>query len=83
MRDKKIRGLNRKTRNLVNRLVQETNKFPSDFYNRYWHLHLPVAKDFISSSKTPFGIRKLCIKTLLSRAETLIKINPIISKKLV
>lgn len=75
MRDKNIRGLKRKTRNMVNKLVQETIKFPLDFYNGYWHLHLPVAQDFISSSKTHFGIRKICIETLLSRAEHLIKIK--------
>jgi len=81
MRDKKIRGLKRKTRNMVNRLAQETIKFPSDFYNGYWHLHLPVAQDFIYSSKTPFGIRKICIETLISRAEHLIKIKPMTSEK--
>jgi hypothetical protein len=66
---------------MINRLVQETINFPSDFYNGYWHLHLPVAQDFISSSKTPFGIRKICIETLLSRAEHLIKIKPITIEK--
>ncbi|AND41474.1 DUF3916 domain-containing protein [Cytobacillus oceanisediminis] len=81
MRDKKIRGLKRKTKNMVNRIVQETIEFPSDFYNGYWHLHLPVAQDFISSSKTPFEVKKICIETLISRAEHLIKIKPITSEK--
>lgn len=82
MPDKKIRGLQRKTKNMVNRIVQETIEFPSDFYNGYWHLHLPVAQGFISSSKTPFGIKKICIETLISRAEHLIKIKPITSEKI-
>jgi len=81
MRDKKIRGLKRKTRNMVNRIVQETTEFPSDFYNGYWHLHLPVAQDFISSGKTPFGIKKICIETLIARAEHLINIKPITYEK--
>jgi hypothetical protein len=81
MHHKKIRGLKRKTRNMVNRIVEETIKFPSDFYNGYWHLHLPVSQDFISSNKIPFGIKKICIETLISRAEHLIKIKPITSER--
>ncbi|KXH86075.1 DUF3916 domain-containing protein [Sporosarcina sp. HYO08] len=76
MPDKKVRGLKRKTKNMVNRIEQETLEFPSDFYNGYWHLHLPVAQDFISSSKTPIAIKRLCMQTLLDRAEHLIKIKP-------
>ncbi|MGM0878264.1 MAG: DUF3916 domain-containing protein [Bacillota bacterium] len=76
MRNKKLRGVKRKTKNMVNRIEQETIKFPSDFYNGYWHLHLPVAQDFISSSKIPYGVKRLCIETLLSRAKHLIKIKP-------
>ncbi len=33
MPDKKVRGLKRKTKNMVNRIEQETIKFPPDFYN--------------------------------------------------
>lgn len=76
MRTKKLRGLKRKTRNMVSRIEEATINFPSDFYNGYWHLHLPVAQEFISSKNTPFGIKKLCIKTLLDRAEHLIMIKP-------
>jgi hypothetical protein len=76
MSDKKVRGLKRKSRSMVNRLEQETMKFPSDFYNGYWHLHLPVAQDFIASIKTPKAIKRLCIQTLLDRAEHLKRIKP-------
>ncbi|WP_078554461.1 DUF3916 domain-containing protein [Bacillus alkalicellulosilyticus] len=82
MPDKKIRGLKRKTKNMVNRIVQETIEFPTDFYNGYWHLHLPVAQDFITSSKTPIGVKKICIETLISRAEHLIKIKPMTSERI-
>jgi hypothetical protein len=61
---------------MVNRIGEETINFPTDFYKGYWHLHLPVGQDFISSNKTPFGIKQLCIKTLIERAEHLIKIKP-------
>ncbi|USK71037.1 DUF3916 domain-containing protein [Peribacillus asahii] len=44
-------------------------------------MHLPVSQDFISSSNTPIGIRKICIETLISRAEHLIKIKPMTSEK--
>lgn len=76
MRVKKVRGLKRKTKNMLKRIEQETTIFPDDFYNGYWHLHLPVAQDFISSPKTPFAIKRLCIQILLNQAEHLIKIKP-------
>lgn len=44
MRVKKVRGLKRKTKNMLKRIDQETTPFPVDFYNGYWHLHLPVAQ---------------------------------------
>lgn len=76
MRNRKIRGLKRKTRNMIKRIGEETNDFPSDFYNGYWHLHLPVAQAFIDSDKTPFGIKRLCVQTLLDCAKHLIEIKP-------
>jgi len=76
MRVKKVRGLKRKIKNMLKRIEQETTNFPDDFYNGYWHLHLPVAESFISSSKTPFAIKRICIQALLDRVEHLIKIKP-------
>lgn len=76
MRDKKVRGLKRKVRNMIRRIDEETNDFPLDFYNGYWHLHLPVAQGFIDSNKTPFGIKRLCVQHLLERAKHLIEIKP-------
>jgi len=76
MSDKKVRGLKRKTKSMIKRIEQETKIFPIDFCNGYWHLHLPVAQDFISSNKTPITIKRLCIQTLLNRAEYLIRIKP-------
>ena len=49
MSNKKIRGLKRKTKNMIKRIEQETEVFPVEFYNGYWHLHLPVSQSFISS----------------------------------
>ena len=76
MRNKKIRGLRRKSKNMIKRIEEETKEFPSDFYNGYWHLHLPVAQSFIDSEKTPFGIKRLCVQTLLKAAKHLIGIKP-------
>ena len=76
MRNKKVRGLRRKTKDMIKRIEEETNEFPSDFYNGYWHLHLPVAQSFIDSEKTPFGIKRLCVQTLLKAAKHLIGIKP-------
>ncbi|WP_047154725.1 DUF3916 domain-containing protein [Aneurinibacillus tyrosinisolvens] len=66
---------------MVKRIEQETIKFPSDFYNGYWHLHLPVGQGFISSNKTPIGIKRLCIQTLLNRAEHLVNVKPDTSER--
>ena len=81
MSKKKVRGLRRKTKNMIKRIEEETNKFPSDFYNGYWHLHLPVAQSFIDSEKTPFGIKRLCVQTLLKAAKHLIGIKPYTDEK--
>jgi len=81
MRDKKVRGLKRKLRNMVKRINEETNDFPLDFYNGYWHLHLPDAQGFIDSHKTPCGIKRLCVQTLLERTKHLIEFKPTTHEK--
>jgi len=57
MRTKKLRGLKSKARNMVRLIEQETVNFPSDLYDGYWQLKLPVARGFISTSKTPYCIK--------------------------
>ncbi len=76
MQEKKVRGVKRKSTNMIKRIEEDTLAFPTEFYNGYWHLHLPVAQDFISSGKTPKKIKRLCIQTLLDRAEYLIGLKP-------
>lgn len=76
MWEKKIRGIKRKTNNMMKRIEENTFEFPTDFYNGYWHLHLPVAPDFINSNKTPKRVKRLCIQSLLDRAEYLIGFKP-------
>lgn len=76
MRNKKVRGLKRKAGNMIKRIEEETTYFPLDFYHGYWHLHLPVAQDFIDSDRTPFGIKRVCVQTLLERAKHLIESKP-------
>lgn len=76
MRLKKVRGIKRKTDQMVNRIEENTQEFPTEFYNGYWHLHLTVGQGFISSYKTPLRIKRLCIQTLLDRAEYLKGLQP-------
>ncbi|MCF8566231.1 DUF3916 domain-containing protein [Alicyclobacillus tolerans] len=76
MSHKKIRGIKRKTNNMVRSIEELTEEFPSDFYRGFWHIHLPVAKSFIDSEKTPKSIRHLCIQTLVERTQHLISIKP-------
>jgi hypothetical protein len=76
MRVKKVRGVKRKLNYMIKQIEESTSEFPTHFYNGYWHLHLPVAQDFIDSSKTPKKVKRFCIQTLLNRAEQLIPLKP-------
>ena len=75
MRNKKIRGLKRRTDSMVKRIKEETECFPDQFIHGYWHLSLPAGRDFISSGKTPIKIKRLCVQTLLDRAGHLCKLK--------
>lgn len=78
MREKKIRGMKRKTNTMIKRIEEHTKTFPSAFYNdEYWYMPLPVSQAFIDSCKTPRKVKRLCIQTLLNQANHLIKIKPI------
>lgn len=76
MRVKKVRGMKRKYHKMINNIKENTMEFPTGFFNGYWHLHLPVAQDFISSEKTPKSVKRQCIQALLDRAEHLIGLKP-------
>lgn len=76
MREKKVRGCKRKSTNMIKRIVENTLTFPTEFYNGYWHLPLPVAQSFIDSEKTPKKIKRFCIQKLLDRAEHLVGMKP-------
>src|SRR5690606_11632319 len=76
MREKKIRGIKRKMENMVNRIEKNTMTFPTEFYNGNWHMHLPVGQGYISSDKTPRKVKRLCIQTLVDRAEYLKGLQP-------
>ncbi|PFV78539.1 group-specific protein [Bacillus sp. AFS059628] len=77
MREKKIRGVKRKTNTMIQRIEEHTKTFPSTFYNdEYWYMPLPFSQTFINSCKTPRQVKRLCIQTLLNQANHLINIKP-------
>ncbi len=77
MREKKIRGMKRKTNTMIKRIEEYTNTFPSTFYHdEYWYMPLPVSQAFINSQKTPRKVKRLCIQTLLNQANQLLKMKP-------
>lgn len=77
MREKKIRGMKRKTNTMIKRIEEHTKTFPSTFYNdEYWNMLLPVSQAFIASRKTPRKVKRLCIQTLLNQANHLINMKP-------
>lgn len=74
MREKKIRGMKRKTNTMIKRIEEHIKTFPSTFYNdEYWNMLLPVSQAFIDSRKTPRKVKRLCIQTLLNQANHLIR----------
>lgn len=76
MREKKVRGIKQKTENMVKRIKENTAVFPTDFYNGYWHMHLPVHQGFISSDQTPRKVKQLCIQTLIDSVAYLKELEP-------
>ncbi|WP_242212445.1 DUF3916 domain-containing protein [Bacillus cereus group sp. BfR-BA-01383] len=77
MREKKIRGMKRRTNTMIKRIEEHTKTFPSTFHNdEYWYMPLPVSQAFIDSRKTPRKVKRLCMQTLLNQANQLIKMKP-------
>jgi hypothetical protein len=79
----KVRGLKRKTKSMVDNIHKLTTSFPEqdEFDEGYWHMHLPVAKTFIDSNKTPFSVRRLCIITLIEAGMKLSKMKKVHNKQ--
>ena len=74
----KERGLHRKCENMVRRITEQTQVFPWPHEGSgYWHLHLPVARNFLRATNTSFGVRRLCVQTLIDRAHHLAGIAPV------
>jgi hypothetical protein len=71
--------LNFNCRQMVERIEKETENFPEEDRpgGGYWHMHLPVARTFIDSPRTPQAIRKTCIQTLIDRANYLCTLKPV------
>lgn len=67
---------------MINALVASTGKFPEEEQAGagYWHMHLPVAEDFIDSYKTPRSVRRACMQTLVDRVHYLQSIKPAAGK---
>lgn len=69
---KKVRGLKKKCLTMIETLTAQTNKFPVEYASEeYWHCHLPISQSFIDSKHTPRSVRKLCMQTMIDRANFL------------
>lgn len=73
---KKVRGIKRKTRNMIKNIEHHTMDFPKDFHNGFWHTYLPVAQSFIEANRLPQKVKEQCITTLLDRAKHLKETKP-------
>lgn len=75
--NKKVRGSRRKCNCVMDKLKALTLNFPVDFQDKpYWHLHLPVAKDFVISKHTPNYVYKQITQALVDSAKHLSDIKP-------
>ncbi|MEC2564755.1 DUF3916 domain-containing protein [Bacillus thuringiensis] len=71
MREKKIRGMKRKTNTLIKRIEEHTKTFPSIFYNdEYWNMLLPVSQTFIDSRKTPRQSKAIMYSNLIKSSKS-------------
>jgi hypothetical protein len=70
---KKLRGLRRRKKNLINTLNEMTEQLPntSDYGLGYWHLHLPFEQGYINSNKAPNKLRKEIMQVLINRVSHL------------
>jgi len=76
---KRIRGLGRKTGDMVTGIQRGCATFPAGEEEPgwgFWHFHLPIYQDFIDSRKTPFGVRRLCAQTLIDSVASLVAKKP-------
>lgn len=76
MHQKKVRGIKRKSEQLIEAIKEATADFPTESYNGYWHLHLPASQSFIDSEKTPIAVKRRCMQTLLDQAAHLKRLKP-------
>lgn len=77
MKKKKVRGLKRKTKKMVRQIREYTLEFPERFVHPdYWHMHLPVAQDFINATKTPRKVKRCCIQTFIDQVSHLRERKP-------
>ncbi|AFM40532.1 hypothetical protein Desaci_1521 [Desulfosporosinus acidiphilus SJ4] len=72
---KKVRGLKRKCKAMIRKIENYTFNIPQKNSRGYWHLHLPVAENFIDSTATPGSVRRLYIQKLIERIVYLINIR--------
>lgn len=66
---KKLRGIKRRYKTLVNEITALTKIVPNpdDSGLGYWHLHLPFHQGYIDSKKTPNTLRRDIMQLLIDR----------------
>lgn len=74
----KIRGARRNADRIIQRIEAVTESFPeiSSFQNDCCHIEMPASQEFLRSERTPMKAKRRCLKTLIDRAEHLIKQRP-------
>jgi hypothetical protein len=70
---KKVRGLRRRKKNLINSFNEMTEQLPnpSNYGLGYWHLHLPFDQRYIDTIKAPNKLRREIMQILINRVSYL------------
>ncbi|MDA5559760.1 DUF3916 domain-containing protein [Exiguobacterium sp. MMG028] len=75
-RERKIRGLRRKLRKMVEHFEETTSTFPTMFINGYWNSKIPVGQPTLFSKRFKMRGKRLVVDTLLDGAIRLKHLRP-------
>lgn len=75
-RERKIRGMRRKLRKMVEHVEETTSTFPTTFINGYWNSKVPIGQPILFSKRFKMRGKRLVVDTLLDGAIRLKRLRP-------
>lgn len=75
-RERKIRGMRRKLRKMVEHVEETTATFPTTFINGYWNSKVPIGQPILFSKRFKMRGKRLVVDSLLDGAIRLKHLRP-------